>query len=160
MIRTAEEIDTDRHKVGDVFNATLAQPLKLGNEELAPVGSEIKGHIAWSRESGTFSGQSELILELVEIRVHDRTYALRTSDYMEAGASRGKRSAATIGGAAAVGAVIGAIVGGGKGAAIGAGTGAAVGTGVQVLTRGQTLKVPAETMLEFKLQQPLTIDLP
>ncbi len=160
LIRTAEEIDTDRNRVGDVFNATLAQPLKLGSEDIAPVGSELKGHVAYAQESGTFTGQSELILELIELRVRDRSYQLRTSDYIEAGSSRGRRTAATVGGAAAVGAVIGAIVGGGKGAAIGAGTGAAVGTGVQVLTRGQTLKVPAETLLEFKLQHPLTLEMP
>ncbi len=160
LIRTAEEIDTDRNQVGDVFNANLAEPLKLGSEEIAPIGSEVKGHVAYAQESGTFTGRSELILELIELKVRDRTYQLRTSDYIEAGASRGRRTAATVGGAAAVGAVIGAIVGGGKGAAIGAGTGAAVGTGVQVLTRGQTLKVPAETLLEFKLQHPLTLEMP
>ena len=159
-IRTAEDIDTDHNQAGDVFNATLAQPLTLGDQVIAPAGSEIKGHIAYARDSGTFSGQSELILELIELRVGERTYELRTSDYAETGPSRGKRTATTIGGAAAVGAVIGAIVGGGKGAAIGAGTGAAVGTGVQVLTRGQRIKIPTETMLTFKLQSPLTIEVP
>jgi hypothetical protein len=159
-IRTAEDIDTDRNQAGDVFNATLAEPLTLGDQVIAPVGSEVKGHVAYARDSGTFTGQSELILELIELRVGDHTYELRTSDYSETGPSRGKRSAATIGGAAAAGAVIGAIVGGGKGAAIGAGTGAAVGTGVQVMTRGQRIKVPNETMLTFKLQSPLTIEVP
>jgi hypothetical protein len=35
-----------------------------------------------------------------------------------------------------------------------------VGAGVQVLTRGQRIKVPTETMLTFKLQLPLTIEVP
>lgn len=159
-IRMAEDIDTDRNQAGDVFNATLAEPLTLGDQVIAPAGSEVKGDVAYARDSGTFTGQSELILELNELRVGNRTYQLRTSDYSETGPSRGKRSAATIGGAAAVGAVIGGIVGGGKGAAIGAGTGAGVGAGVQVLTRGQRIKVPTETMLTFKLQSPLTIEVP
>jgi len=159
-IRTAEDIDTDRNQAGDVFNATLAEPLTLGDQVIAPAGSEVKGHVAYARDSGTFTGQSELILELIELRVGERNYELRTSDYSETGPSRGKRTAATIGGAAAVGAVIGAVVGGGKGAAIGAGTGAGVGAGVQVLTRGQRIKVPNETMLTFKLQSPLTIEVP
>ncbi len=63
------------------------------------------------------------------------------------------------GGGAALGAIIGAIAGGGKGAAVGAATGAAAGTGVQILTKGETLKVPAETILEFKLESPLVITL-
>jgi hypothetical protein len=159
-IRMAEDIDTERNQAGDVFNATLADPLALGDQVIAPAGSEVKGDVAYARDSGTFTGQSELILELNELRVGNRTYQLRTSDYSETGPSRGKRTAATIGGAAAVGAVIGGIIGGGKGAAIGAGTGAGVGAGVQVLTRGQRIKVPAETMLTFKLQSPLTIEVP
>jgi hypothetical protein len=56
-----------------------------------------------------------------------------------------------------VGAIIGAIAGGGKGAAIGAGAGSAAGAGVQVFTRGQQVKVPSETLLEFRLQQPAMV---
>jgi hypothetical protein len=159
-IRTTETIDTDRNRVGDTFAATLEEPLMLGSQTLVPRGAEVKGTIAYAKESGRVSGQSELILELSEVRVNGRTYPLRTSDYTEIGASQGKRTAAAAGGGAAIGAIIGAIAGGGKGAAVGAATGAAVGTGVQVLTRGQTLKVPAETVLEFRLQHALTVDVP
>ena len=56
-----------------------------------------------------------------------------------------------------VGAVIGAIAGGGKGAAIGAGVGAGAGTAVQVATKGDQVHVPSETLLEFALDQPVTI---
>jgi hypothetical protein len=160
VIRMTETIDTERNRVGDTFSATLEEPLALDNQTLVPRGAEVKGNIAYAQESGRLSGQSELILELNEIRVHGRTYPIRTSDYTEIGSSRGKRTAAAAGGGAALGAIIGAIAGGGKGAAVGAATGAAVGTGVQVLTKGQTLKVPIETVLEFRLQHPLTVDVP
>src|SRR5205823_14862149 len=73
------------------------------------------------------------------------------------GTGRGKRTAATVGGGAALGAVIGAIAGGGKGAAIGAGAGAAAGTGVQGVTKGQKVELPAETVLDFELAQPVTV---
>ena len=62
-----------------------------------------------------------------------------------------------IGGGAAAGAVIGAIAGGGKGAAIGAAAGAGAGTGVQALTKGEQIKLPSETLLEFQLKAPLTV---
>jgi hypothetical protein len=159
-IRTAEAIDTDRNRVGDSFDATLEEPLTVDGRTLAAKGTQVKGNIARAKESGTFSGQSELILELTELQLNGRTYALQTSDYTEIGSSRSKQTAGAVGGGAAVGAIIGAIAGGGKGAAVGAAAGAAVGTGVQVLTRGQTLKVPSETVLEFHLQHPLTLDVP
>jgi hypothetical protein len=117
----------------------------------------VEGKIAYAEESG-LKGQSILILELTEIRFNSKVYPIRTSDYSEVGKSQGQKTARTIGGGAAIGAIIGAIAGGGKGAAVGAATGAAVGTGVRVLTKGETLRVPAETMLQFNLQKPLTVE--
>jgi hypothetical protein len=62
-----------------------------------------------------------------------------------------------IGGTAAVGAILGGIFGGGKGAAIGATSGAAAGGAVQVMTKGQRVRIPAETRLSFTLQNDLKI---
>jgi hypothetical protein len=158
VIRTISTIDTDRNRVGDVFEATLEDAMVWGNQTVFPRGTTVKGRIAYAKESGKLSGQSQLVLELTDIVAKGRTYFLRTSDYTEIGSSRGNRTAATVGGTAALGAIIGAIAGGGKGAAIGAASGAAVGTGVQVVTRGEVLRIPAETVLEFKLQSALRVD--
>ena len=56
-----------------------------------------------------------------------------------------------------MGAIIGAIAGGGKGAAIGAGSGAGAGALTQILTKGGSIKVPAETILTFKLERALKV---
>jgi len=157
-IRTTAPIDTDRNKVGDEFDAVLDEPLMSGNQVIVPKGTEVKGTIAYARESGKLTGQSELILELTSLKVNGKSYVIRTSDYSEVGANRSTQTAKTVGGVAALGAIIGAVAGGGKGAAVGAATGAAVGTGVQVLTKGQTIKVPAETLLQFKLEHALVLD--
>jgi len=159
-VRTATEIDTDRNRVGDYFEAALDSDLMAGTQIAVPRGALVKGRIAYAEESGKLAGRSQLVLELVEITANGKTYPMRTSDYVEVGSSRGTRTAQTVGGTAALGAIIGAIAGGGKGAAIGAASGAAVGTGVQVVTRGEVLRVPVETILEFKLQSALTIDAP
>jgi len=159
-IRTTTAIDTDRNRVGDYFTATLEDPLMMGNQILIPRGTEVKGRITESKESGRLTGSSELALELTEINASGRSYTVNTGEYTEVGSSRGSRTAKTVGGTAVLGAVIGAIAGGGKGAAIGATAGAAAGTGVQMITKGQTIKVPAETVLEFKLQAPLAVSVP
>jgi hypothetical protein len=159
-IRTSTSIDTDRNRVGDVFDATLDQPIVWSDQTIFPRGTTVKGRIAYAQESGKLTGKSQLILELTELVKSGKSYYLRTSDYSEAGANRANRTAATVGGTAALGAVIGAIAGGGTGAAVGAASGAAVGTGVQVLTRGQVLRIPSETILEFRLEAPLSIDAP
>jgi hypothetical protein len=159
-VRTSTNIDTDRNRVGDVFEATLEQPVAWGDRTVFPRGTSVKGRIAYASESGKLTGRAQLILELTEIVANGRSYFLRTSDYTEQGVNRANRTAATVGGTAALGAIIGAIAGGGTGAAVGAASGAAVGTGVQVMTHGQVLKIPAETILEFRLQAPLTVDVP
>lgn len=159
-IRTSTNIDTDRNRVGDVFDASLEQPIAFEDQAIFARGTTVKGRIAYAKESGKLTGQSQLILELTELVKNGKSYYLRSSDYTEAGANRANRTAATVGGTAALGAIIGAIAGGGTGAAVGAASGAAVGTGVQVLTRGQVLKIPSETILEFRLEAPLVVDTP
>jgi outer membrane lipoprotein SlyB len=77
-----------------------------------------------------------------------------------AGKGRGGQSAERIGGGAVLGTIIGAIAGGGKGAAIGGVVGAGAGTAVQVSTKGDKVRIPSETLLEFKLQQDVTAPLP
>ena len=62
-----------------------------------------------------------------------------------------------MGGGALFGSIIGGIAGGGKGAAIGALAGGAAGAGAQAITRGPVLHIPAETVLAFRLEQPLEI---
>ena len=86
-----------------------------------------------------------------------KTYELHTSEFRKEGAGRGKNTAAKVGGGAALGAIIGAIAGGGKGAAIGATVGAGAGTGVQAVTKGQQIKLPTESVLNFQLLSPLTV---
>ena len=71
------------------------------------------------------------------------------------GLGKNRRTAEFMGGGALLGAMVGAIAGGGKGAAIGAAAGAGPGAGTQVLTRGNSVRVPAESLLTFRLDQPL-----
>ena len=68
-----------------------------------------------------------------------------------------RKTVRRVGTGAAGGALIGALAGGGKGAAIGAAAGGGVGGGVQAATKGQQIKLPSETVLNFTLQNPLTV---
>jgi len=100
-------------------------------------------------------------LDLQSIKVGGWRYTVSTEDVEQKGAEglgKNKRTAGMVGGGAALGTLIGAIAGGGKGAAIGAVTGAAAGAGTEVFTRGKTVRVPAESKLRFKLDQPLRLE--
>jgi hypothetical protein len=156
-IRTIDAIDSDRNHVGDKFAATLDQPLYVNDQLIVPKGADVYGRLEEAKEAGHLAGKSQLKLSLTGIVVNGQTYALSTGDYELSGKSRTGNTAKKVGGGAAVGALIGAVVGGGKGAAIGAGVGAGAGTAVQVATHGEQVHVPSETLLEFALDQPVTL---
>jgi hypothetical protein len=157
LVRMIDGVDSSKNHVGDVFHASLETDLTVGNTVVARKGADIYGRLAEAKEAGHFSGSSELQLELTRIVIDGKDYPVVSSDYTLQGKGRGSNTAKKVGGLAAAGAVIGAIAGGGKGAAIGAAAGGATGAGVQVLTKGQQVKVPSETLLEFRLQQPATV---
>lgn len=156
-IRTIDSIDSDHNRVGDKFAATLDQPLYVNDVLVVPKGADVYGRLEEAKEAGRLAGKAQLKLSLTGIVVNGQTYALSTGNYELSGKSRTANTATKVGGGAAVGALIGAVVGGGKGAAIGAGVGAGAGTAVQVATQGDQVHVPSETLLEFALDQPVTI---
>jgi len=157
MVRTIDAIDSSKNQVRDKFLATLEQALYVNNVLVAPRGADVYGRLEEVKAAGSIAGKSELKLALTGIVINGQTVALSTGDYELSGKSRGANTAKKVGGGAAAGAVIGAIVGGGKGAAIGAGVGAGAGTAVQVMTKGEQVHVPSETLLEFSLDQPVTV---
>ena len=89
--------------------------------------------------------------------VNGQTVPLVTGQYELTGKSRGASTAKRTVGGAAVGSIIGAIAGGGKGAAIGAGVGGAAGAGSEIITKGDQVKIPSETLLDFTLDQELSL---
>jgi hypothetical protein len=156
-VRLIDAIDSEKNQSGDTFHATLNAPLTSDGEEAVPAGVEVTGHLADVKSAGKFKGQSQVVLQLDTLASGGKTYNLQTDQYTKTGSSRGKNTAEKVGAGAVVGTLIGALAGGGKGAAIGAAAGAGVGGGVQAVTKGQQIKLPSETVLNFTLQAPLTV---
>jgi hypothetical protein len=103
-------------------------------------------------------GLSDLSLSLTEINTTDGQQVRISSDTFDKHGSSSKGAdTAKIAGGAALGAIIGALGGGGKGAAIGSGAGAAAGAGTVLVTRGKAAIIPAETQIQFRLTNPVTI---
>jgi hypothetical protein len=157
LIRMIDGVDSKTNNVGDIFHASLETDLNVNGTLVARKGTDVYGRLANAKGAGRLAGSSELQLELTRMVINGQDYPVVSSDYTLKGKGRGSNTAEKVGGGAALGAIIGAIAGGGRGAAIGAGAGSAAGAGVQVFTRGQQVKVPSETLLEFRLQQPVTV---
>jgi len=105
----------------------------------------------------------DVVLDLESIMVNGHRYAIEStpesvSTARKEGVGANERTGRYVGGGAIVGSIIGAIAGGGKGAAIGAAAGAGAGAAGQTATRGQNVRVPAESLLTFRLEQPLFVN--
>ncbi len=151
-----DSIDSSVDQPGKRFHATLDQDLVVNGVVVAPKGTDSYGRLIYASQAGHIQGRAELRLELTSLMINGRARAIATGEYRLAGKSRSQQSGERIGGAAIGGAIIGGILGGGQGAAAGAAIGAGAGTAVQLSTRGDQVKIPSETLLEFKLSAPLT----
>jgi hypothetical protein len=160
-VATGGAIDSATAVEGQTFAVATTADVKDGNGVVViPTGSAGSVVIKSASKGGKFKGQSDLSLTLQSVTIGGSPYAVATTDMTQVGkegVGANKRTAKFVGGAAAVGAVIGGIAGGGKGAAIGAGVGAGAGMAAQVATKGGSIKVPAGTVLTFKLEQPLQV---
>ena len=157
LIRTVDAIDSSKQKVGFRFTATLETNLQAEDTVVAPRGTTIYGRLAQASSAGRMSGSSELTLELTDIVINGTAYPLLTSTYELKGKGEGGNTAKKVVGGAGLGALIGGIAGGGKGAGIGAAAGAATGTAVAASKKGQQLQIPSESLLEFRLEQPVAL---
>jgi hypothetical protein len=153
-VRMIDPVNSQQSRLGETFRASVDEPVLVDGQVVVPRGADAITKLVEDQQSGKIEGKTVLTLVLQQVLVNGRMVDLTSGDVSQSSGSRGARSAKVIGGTAALGAIIGALAGGGRGAAIGAGSGAAVGTGAEVLTKGQTVKIPSETRLTFTLQQP------
>ena len=159
-IRTNDTINSETAREGETFSAMVAEDVRdAGGRVIIPRGSDARLMIR-EFDRGGAAGTRELELDLESVRVNGRSYYVGASTQAgseKSGLGANKRTATMTGGGAALGAIIGAIAGGGKGAAIGAITGAGAGAAAQVMTRGDKVTVPAESVLTFRLQNSVDL---
>ncbi len=157
-VHTVDGLSSERNQEGDTFTATLDQPLAVDGWVIAERGAHLEGKLVQSQRAGRVKGLSNLAIELTQLVTSDgQRIPIVTETFEKRGESSTGQDAAKVGAVAAIGAAIGAIAGGGKGAAIGAAAGGAAGAGDVALTRGKPAVLPAETHINFRLRNSVTI---
>ena len=157
LIRTVDAIDSSKQKAGFRFTATLETNLQAEDTVIAPRSTTVYGRLAQASSAGKMSGSSQLTLELTDILINGTAYPLLTSTYEIKGKGEGGNTAKKVVGGAGLGALVGGLAGGGKGAGIGALAGAGAGTAVAASKKGEQLQIPSESLLEFRLEQPVAL---
>jgi len=157
LVRMIDSVDSERNHVGDHFRASLEANIEQDGYVLARRGTVVVGELTTVQGAGHLTGHAELRLQLTGMTIHDSLVPIVTGDYDVAGKGRGANTAKKTVGGAALGAIIGALAGGGRGAAIGTGIGAAAGATANIVTKGEKVRIPSETVLDFRIDAPLAL---
>ncbi|MCL4788666.1 MAG: hypothetical protein KJ070_18045 [Verrucomicrobia bacterium] len=150
LVRTVDPVSS-KDPQGKRFTTTLETDLAVNGKVVARAGTKIYGRVEGTKQAGRYAGQSGLELRLSEIAMGPNLVPILTGGYSQTSDKSGRKTAR----GAAAGAAIGAIADGGQGAA----TGAAIGAVASGLKKGQAVTLSPGTLLEFTLQQPLTVNL-
>jgi len=153
VVRLEQTVSAKNSNVGDSFSGVLAQSVVVGGVTVIRAGAPVTGVVTASKGQGRFKGSGDLAIAIK--RVGD--YAVSTTAYEAAAKGKGKRTAGFIGGGGGGGALIGGLAGGGKGALIGGLLGAGAGTAGAAFTGNKDITVPAESVVTFKLAEPITV---
>ena len=157
-----QELSTRHNRVGDLFSATLVDPLTDGRWVLVPAGALVVGEVTAVEESGSHGQTAIINLDIHEVSFDGETYPLEAS-ILEANPETRSRSstgakAAKIGGAAVAGAILGRVIGGDAlGTIIGTAVGGAAGTAIVLGTDDVDAVLPRGSRMLLRLDAPLEI---
>jgi type IV secretion system protein VirB10 len=170
-MRMDSSLSSATSRAGDKFSATVTIPVYVGGKTVIPAGSVVEGHVNMVTPAKRRSQSGTIAVEFDELvfpngarvplrgtlTAADPNERQRIEDENRVKGSNGDRSAIFVGGAGALGAIIGAAAGGGKGAAYGGLAGAGVGIAGVLLSKGTEAEVKPGTTFGINLDEPLTV---
>lgn len=159
-LRMDNEINSEVSSLNDTFTATIAEPVKVRESVILPVGTVVEGRVTRVKRASAGGQSGEMEVEFEEIRLING--AKREIDgvlvnELKAEPASATRNVLSIIGGAALGAIIGAVSKAENGALIGAGIGAGAGTGVALMQKGKDVRIKAEEKFEIKLTKNVTL---
>ena len=158
LVRMDQFLSSEFNHQGDVFMATLAQPIIADGFVVARRGQTLSGRVTEAVKAGRVKGTSRLGVEIFELGVVDGQNApVKTQFVTYNGGTSNGRDAAAIGTTTGLGAAIGAAANGGVGAGVGAGAGLIVSTIGVLATKGHPTEIHPEMVMRFRLTEAVTV---
>lgn len=174
QVITDDTLNSKRNKVGEVFRATLNQPIAVNGDIIIPAGSEVIGQITFLQDTGRVGKNAKMEIKFTSIKptygpkvpiigkilTQDNTGIIKGGTLKEQLVQSAKAEALITAGGTVAGAGIGAALGGvsaGTGAAVGAASGAGIGIAYLLWRKGKPVKVPSGTKMVVMLEQPFSV---
>ncbi len=159
QLRTSESLDSKHAKDGQPIQLTVIRDVAVGGVLALPKGATVHGVVTEVKHvgSGDLGGSSELALKLTSLDLGGQSYPLDSDQFKVKGPNKAGQTVGSAVGGGILGTIIGCAVGRGFGCAVGAGAGVAAGTAAGAASSGPQVWIPAEALVTFHLNTPLTV---
>jgi hypothetical protein len=159
QLRTNEPLGSKKAKDGEPVEFTVIRDVALGGVLAVPRGATVHGVVSEAKHvgSGDLGGSSELALKLTSLDLGGQSYPLDSDQFKVKGPNKAGQTVGSAVGGGILGTIIGCAVGRGVGCAVGAGAGVAAGGGASAASSGPQVWIPAEALVTFHLNTPLTV---
>jgi hypothetical protein len=158
QLRTTDAIDNHRAQPGTGLDFTVIRDVTVNGWLAIPRGATIHGVVTETKNAGQLAGSPELALRLTSLDLGGHNYPLDSDEFRVKGPRKTAHTVGNVAAGAVLGAIIGGAAGGGPGAAIGAVAGGTVGTAASAAMHGPAAWIPAEALVTFHLNAPLTVE--
>ncbi|HEX6898953.1 MAG TPA: hypothetical protein VF789_04535 [Thermoanaerobaculia bacterium] len=160
-VEFTETVASNTSREGDTFRVRVANDIREEGHVVIPTGSEILGQVTEAAPiQQKIGGRARLALAFTDLVLPSGTRVPIEASFVQQGRSETGRDAATIGGAAAGGAILGRVLKKSdrtKGGVIGAVVGAAAGAVIASRTPGQEVVFSEGTVVSLRLDDPVEI---
>lgn len=154
-----QEISTKTAHAGSTFSARVTDPVVIDGREVLPAGARVTGSVLESKDAGRF-GRSTLKLGFDRVTFEDGRSMPLAASLTQLGKGSAKKQGGIIAGSAAGGALLGSVLGGSSEALLGAALGAAIAAGSIAAKPGESVTLPAGSVLTIGLDAPLDVPPP
>jgi len=157
QLRTSESVGSKHAKDGEPIQFVVIHDVSVNGVLAIPRGATVHGVVAEVKKPGDLAGSAELALKLTSLDLGNQSYPIDSGLFKVRGPNKAGRTVNSALGTGLLGTMIGCAVGRGAGCAIGAGAGVAAGTTASAASPGPNVWIPAEALVEFHLNAPLTV---
>jgi hypothetical protein len=160
QLRTNESVGTKKAKDGEPVEFTVIRDVAVGGVLAIPRGATVHGVVSEVKKvgSGDLGGSPVLALRLTSMDLGGQSYPLDSDQFKVKGPNKAGQTVGSAVSGGIIGTIIGCAVGRGVGCAVGAGAGVAAGTAASAASSGPGIWIPAEALVTFHLNTPLTVN--
>jgi len=153
-------LSSEEALIGDAVETLVVNDLMQDGRVAIPAGSIVAGQVTEVQPAKKIGGRARLLLDFDTLRLRSGEELAIRSSIEFVGKKQTGKDAATIGGSAAGGAILGRVLGGDdkdKGTVLGAVVGAAIGTAVAAKNKTDPVSIEAGEITELLLYEPVAL---